>query len=248
MRSDRLILSCEHATARVPAAFRHLFASRRARSLLATHRGFDVGALQVAKGFERRFGKPLYRTYATRLLVDTNRSLQHPGLFSEFSRRLSKAERQRVLQVHYVPYRLQVEAAVREGIGLGHRVVHLSLHSFTPNLDGNERNADVGLLYDPARAGEARLAATWRAALLQRESGLRVRRNYPYRGTADGLTCALRRSFSASRYVGLEVEVSQRFFLTSEIEAARHLIAALVSTFPIRLGEGVTQGRGRDPR
>lgn len=236
MSSDRLILSCEHATARVPAAYEHLFASPRARAMLLTHRAFDLGALAVARSFERRFSSPLYRANVSRLLVDTNRSLHHPRVFSEFSRRLSKAERQRVVQLHYRPYRNQVETAVRRAVEKGHRVVHLSLHSFTPRLDGKERNADVGFLYDPARSGEVHLAASWTKALVQRDPGLKVRRNYPYRGAADGLTRALRCAFVAGRYVGLEVEVNQRFFLTSEPRAARRLIAALVATLPIRLG------------
>ena len=37
----------------------------------------------------------------------------------------------------------------------GRRVIHISSHSFTPELDGKVRSADVGLLYHPGRHGEA---------------------------------------------------------------------------------------------
>ena len=33
-------------------------------------------------------------------------------------------------------------------------MIHLSSHSFTPELDGKVRKADIGLIYDPARQRE----------------------------------------------------------------------------------------------
>ena len=42
---------------------------------------------------------------------------------------------------------------------------------------------------------------------------LRVRRNYPYRGDADGLTTTLRRRFPWQRYLGIEIEVNQKHVL-----------------------------------
>ena len=38
---------------------------------------------------------------------------------------------------------------------------------------------------------------------------LRVRRNYPYNGNADGLTAHLRKRFAQSTYVGIELEINQ---------------------------------------
>ena len=38
---------------------------------------------------------------------------------------------------------------------------------------------------------------------------LRVRRNYPYTGNADGLTAHLRKRFAQSTYVGIELEINQ---------------------------------------
>jgi predicted N-formylglutamate amidohydrolase len=78
-------------------------------------------------------------------------------------------------------------------------------------LDGEARRADVGRLYDPARAGERDLCLRWRNALRRRAPGLTVRRNYPYTGRSDGLTAWLRRRFPAECYLGIELEVNQRF-------------------------------------
>jgi len=89
-------------------------------------------------------------------------------------------------------------------------VIHIAAHSFTPVLDGVARTADVGLLYDPARAGEVHLCARWQAALAALAPQLRTRRNYPYRGKSDGLCSWLRRRFDERAYVGIELEVNQK--------------------------------------
>ena len=48
-------------------------------------------------------------------------------------------------------------------------------------------------------------------------------RNRPYRGTADGLTTALRSRYLPSRYFGIELEVNQRFFSDQHSLAAAAL-------------------------
>jgi predicted N-formylglutamate amidohydrolase len=92
-------------------------------------------------------------------------------------------------------------------------VLHLSVHSFTPVWDDVERDIDIGLLYDPSRARECAFVQDYIDALQSRAPKLRVRRNKPYRGTADGLTTAFRKQFRPTRYLGIELEVSQRFQL-----------------------------------
>ncbi len=112
---------------------------------------------------------------------------------------------------------------MEQAIASGRRVVHFSMHTFTPVLDGIERQADVGLLYDPRRAGEVALCAALRRALLGRRSDLIVRMNYPYQGKADGFTTALRKNWRAVAYVGIEIEVNQKWSL-GERGAWRRLV------------------------
>jgi predicted N-formylglutamate amidohydrolase len=206
MRSP-LVLSCEHGGNAVPARYRGLF--RAARRELASHRGWDPGALVLARELAREHGVELHATAVTRLLADANRSLGHPRLFSEFSRRLPAGERRRVLARYWRPHRRSVARAARAGTR-SCPSVHLSIHSFTPVLAGRVRTVDVGVLYDPAHAGERRFADVFIAALRAARPDLRVRRNRPYRGTGDGLTTELRAELGA-RYVGIELEVSQAF-------------------------------------
>ncbi|MEZ6062372.1 MAG: N-formylglutamate amidohydrolase [Planctomycetaceae bacterium] len=200
--------TCEHAGNSVPDEFRLLFAGHEA--VLETHRGYDIGAFQVAFRIAREVSAPLFHSMVTRLLVDLNRSTHHRSLFSEFSRVLDEAHREDVLRRFYFPYRRNVENAIGQFISEGCPVLHVSVHSFVPELNGRVRNADVGLLYDPARATEVAWCAAMRALLRHWTPELRVRRNYPYLGTADGFTTHLRKLWPNSQYAGIELEINQR--------------------------------------
>jgi predicted N-formylglutamate amidohydrolase len=88
-------------------------------------------------------------------------------------------------------------------------VLHVASHSFTPVLGEAVRNADVACLYDPRRPAESGLARHWLTALARRAPSLRLRRNYPYRGRADGLAALLRKRYPDAAYAGIELEVNQ---------------------------------------
>ncbi len=212
MTADAILITCEHGGNRIPFSCRWLFEGYEA--LLKTHRGYDPGALAMARALARAFQAPLVTSTISRLLVDLNRSPGHPQLFSAATRGAPATLRQKIIEQHYLPYRTRVESLVRQAGSAGRRVVHVSSHSFTPELNGKLRRADVGLLYDPGRDGEARLCARWKAVLAACAPGLRVRRNYPYAGKGDGLTAHLRQRFPIEAYVGIELEVNQAITLT----------------------------------
>jgi predicted N-formylglutamate amidohydrolase len=169
----------------------------------------------MARSLALAFDAPLVISIVSRLLIDLNRSIGHPQLFSVATRGASADVRTQIIERYYRPHRTQVEGLVRQAVSRGRRVLHISSHSFTPMLNGKVRSADVGLLYDPARPGETALCAGWKASLAASAPHLRVRRNYPYAGKGDGLTAHLRRSFSPEAYVGVELEVNQRIVLAA---------------------------------
>jgi predicted N-formylglutamate amidohydrolase len=204
-----LIFSCEHGGNRLPPRYRAAFAGWE--KWLASHRGYDPGALDYARDFARAFRAPLFYSTISRLLIELNRSPGHRQLFSARTRGLPHTERTRLMERYYLPYRTAIEARVRSALGRGRRVLHISCHSFAPRLGAVRRNADIGLLFDPQRAAEARFCGAWRAALRAHAAPLRVRRNYPYRGSSDGLIPWLRRRFPEPGYIGVELEVNQRF-------------------------------------
>lgn len=205
---DSFLVTCEHGGNRIPAPFLPLF--RRRKALLESHRGWDPGALVMAKDLAAALTAPLVSSTVSRLLVDLNRSIGHPRLFSDATEGAAARLRPAIVERHYRPYRSRVEHLVGRSVSRRRRVIHISSHSFTPKLYGEVRRADVGLLYHPGRHAEVELCARWKSALATAHPGLRVRRNYPYAGRGDGLTSYLRRRFSSDVYVGIELEINQR--------------------------------------
>ena len=178
--------------------------------MLDTHRGYDMGALAMARELAAAFAAPLIAGTVSRLLVDLNRSPGHPRLHGEALRRVPADVRARIVERYYAPYRTNTGRCVHQAVTAGHRVVHISSHSFTPKLDGKVRNADIGLLYDPARRGEVDLSGRWKACLETCAPALVIRRNYPYAGKGDGLTSYLRHCYPPGAYVGVELEINQK--------------------------------------
>ena len=171
---------------------------------------------------------PLITAKTSRLLIDCNRSLSHPTCFSEVSEKLAEKDKKHIINNYYTPYREKVEQLIRDQIKAHGAVIHLSIHSFTPVFDGIERNADIGLLYDPRRPGEKEFSTWWKQALKTQAPKLQVRMNYPYQGTSDGFTTALREQFSTEQYSGIEVETNQR--LLKHHEPSTEYLAVLLST------------------
>lgn len=205
-----LLITCEHGGNHIPSRWKSHFVD--AEQALKSHRGYDPGALELAKDIAKQFKAPLIASTTSRLLVELNRSLHHPKLFSAWTRALSRQEKEMILKEFYLPYRTQVEKVISANLP----VLHLSIHSFTPELDGEIRQTEIGLLYDPSRPREKQFATEWKQALRKRApSSFRVRANYPYLGKADGFTTFLRTKWKDSAYIGIELEINQKIVHSS---------------------------------
>ena len=229
--ATRLVVSCEHGGNRIPRPYRDLF--RGCDSMLASHRGYDAGAATLAAEMARTFGAPAFIATVSRLLIDLNRSVGRAQLYSSAVPSQPRALREEILKDYYWPYRTRVETHVAEVIERGGRVIHVSSHSFTPELNGHVRTADIGLLYDPSRLSEAALCERWKQALAVHLPQLRVRFNYPYKGKSDGLASHLRRRFAMPQYIGIELEMNQKHVLQVGMHwrrVRRGVIESLVET------------------
>jgi len=215
-RDVGLLFTCEHGGNRVPRRWAALF--EKHRTLLDSHRGWDPGALTLARALSKAMAAPLVVSTTSRLLVDLNRSEHHRAVFSSITLALPDAERERILEEFYRPYRDRVEQLVAGAISRG-RVVHVSAHSFVPVLNGVTRRADVALLYDPSRKPEKAFCDGWLADLKVELPTLALRRNSPYRGYTDGLTTTLRRRHAEKDYIGVEIEMNQRLLESGDFAA-----------------------------
>ena len=144
-------------------------------------------------------------------------------------------QRRESLDRHYLPHRRRVEALIGARSRPDRPTLHLSCHSFTASLDGVERSADVGLLYDPARGEEAALCAAWQRELSILAPDLRVRRNYPYLGRSDGFTTWWRQRHPETVYLGIELELNQATMVQPRAHARRaQVIEALARVLAAR--------------
>jgi predicted N-formylglutamate amidohydrolase len=218
----KLMLTCEHASNHVPATFKKFVPA----DVLETHRAYDIGARAVFRKLVK-FAKPEFYCEGkfSRLFVDLNRTITNKVVFSEYydtqnSRvQTAVAKMKAQARAYWREYRENVEKFVSKNIRSLRQaqrpeavIVHLGIHSFTPVLNGKVRNTDIGILYDPARPLERAYANVIKAEIKRLYPKMKVRFNYPYKGTSDGLTTTLRKKFGP-RYVGIEIEINQKFFI-----------------------------------
>ncbi len=211
MTSICYLISCEHGGNEVPPDYAPLFSSSGGKRDLNSHRGYDPGSFDAATRLAAELGTSFISSTTTRLLVDLNRSLDNPQLFSKYAMMLSESERATLLSKHYHPYRQQITNQIASLLASNDRVIHLSMHTFTPRFRGTHRPLDVGILYDPSRAEEKKFSE----AIVNRFASLaphrRVRHNEPYLGIDDGLTTYLRTQHPSRQYVGIEIEINNRY-------------------------------------
>lgn len=219
MKRNSILFTCEHASCAVPQ-FLKKNSSQISQLILRSHRGFDEGALEIAKSLQNYFSEsievPLFSGRWSRLVIDLNRSANHPKVFSKWTRVISKEKRLKIMNSIYHPFRTQVIEFILSQLKNKRNVCHLSIHTFTPVLNGEVRNCEIGILYDPRRVKELKLARQIKKNIEKmvcenQLDQVRVRMNYPYRGTSDGHTAQLRKRFTASGYSGIELEFNQRW-------------------------------------
>jgi len=205
----KFIITCEHGGNNVPDELAKYFS--KAGKILDTHRGYDIGALDLARNLSSGLRSPFFYSETTRLVADLNRSTFSKNLFSEFTSVLNKEEKDRILEKYYFPYRNTVESEIIR-LAQEQRVIHIAVHSFTSVMNDQVRNADIGLLYDPKRKPEKTFCSVWKQKLDKETSSFKTRMNYPYRGISDCLPLKLKRILPPEKYTGIELEINNKVF------------------------------------
>lgn len=195
--NDNFIISCEHGGNKIPDFAKHeIFIPEK---ILNSHKAYDKGACSIAIKLGELLGKkPIINTYS-RLVIDFNRSLHHKNIFSKYSKNIKSEIRDQLVK-EYSNYRQVLEKKIKV------ETIHLSVHSFTPIMNGIKRNCDFAVLYDPINVKERQIAIQIKRELTK--VGIRCRLNYPYQGKADGLTTFFRKKIGKG-YYGLELEFNQ---------------------------------------
>jgi predicted N-formylglutamate amidohydrolase len=133
-------------------------------------------------------------------------------LFPVATRRWSAPDRSQLIEEVYEPYRSQLRRSIQMMLARSATVLHLSVRTFplkAKDAKATPRRTDLGLLYDPASIDEVDLCLDWIDDLYDEVPMLRVRRNYPQRGTGDCITKAMRTEFAGTGYLGIEMLLNQ---------------------------------------
>ena len=185
-----------------------------------------MGALAFAKQLSDGLRVKLFETRISRLLVDCNRSVHNPQVFSEFVKPLRSEEKNAILQKYYYRYRNSIESYIRQQL-MKKPVLHVSMHTFTPVWEGVERNIDVSLLFDENRKLENDLCTSWFDRIREELVGFDVLTNVPYKGSDDGFTTYLREKFPTQGYMGVEIEINQKW---ADTQQGEKFVSVLQST------------------
>ncbi len=220
--SQTFIFSCCHASNIIPEEYNYLFQGKE--DVLYSHKAFDPGALRIAKHVSSTINVPLYYTTFSRLLVEGNRAPGDEELFSEYVKHEPEIVKNDIMEKYYWPHHKRVEDEISKLNSEGRQVIHIALHTFAPVVDGEVRKTDIGLLFHPDRKWEQSFAEDLKKEILKQNPNRQVDLNLPYPGTNESYPNRLRELFSQDKYLGFEIEVNQKYYLTGEPEVWKKVI------------------------
>lgn len=148
-----LILTCEHASAQIPAEYDNLGLPV---AELNRHIARDKGVKEVTELLAQKLGCFAIMGNYSRLLIDLNRRPEEDELIVKVSdqtvvpgnEKLSAEERQKRLDVYYKPYYAAIERQIEHLQKLGKTPLVFSVHSYTPQLKGGAyRPWQAGILW-----------------------------------------------------------------------------------------------------
>jgi predicted N-formylglutamate amidohydrolase len=154
-------------------------------SELTRHIAWDIGIAEVTRRLAERLDAPAILSGYSRLVIDCNRHLDDPTSIAQESdgvkvpgnRGLDADARRLRAESCFWPYQRAIAGAIADAKDAGRTPVLISMHSFTPVMQGFERPWQIGILYnDDGRVAERLLRA------LRRDPLLTVGDNEPYSG------------------------------------------------------------------
>ena len=200
------LLTGDHAGQAIPAALGDLGLSTADRQ---RHIAVDIGVEQLGLELAALLGAPFVRQVFSRLVIDCNRDPTRPDAMPETSDgthiagnvRLDARDRQARIEAIFEPYQRAIGEVIQARTTAGLETIFVSLHSFTPAMDGSARPWHIGVLHD---GGDTRFALDL-LDRLQIEPHLVVAGNEPYRMDQTDYTVPRHVYPRGLAYVELEV-------------------------------------------
>jgi len=231
-----ILLVCDHASDRFPESLGFLGLDPFARRC---HLAVDIGAGALTERLAERLGATAVLQNYSRLVVDCNRELMDPGAFLEYgdgilvpgNRNLHKADKDLRANALYWPYHAAIDGQVERLSRLGAPPAMISVHSFTPVLNGESRPWQIGVLWDKDEA--------MRQIFLEgfRDAGYVVGDNEPYSGKApQDYTIDNHAEANGLHHVGIEIR-QDLIGHDVGVEEIADAMAAIIAAVPGRLDE-----------
>jgi predicted N-formylglutamate amidohydrolase len=178
--SRGLVIICDHASKVIPPDLSGLGLSG---ADLQRHIAWDIGAARVAALLATRFKVPAIFAGVSRLVIDCNRDPGDPASIpTEVDRtpipgnvHLTVWQRAERMSRWFVPYHNGVEAIMSAALATVRDPVVLSVHSMTPEMNGQLRTWPIAL-----SSHEDKRLATPMLAALRKRIGFVVGDNQPY--------------------------------------------------------------------
>ena len=150
------------------------------------HLAIDIGAGKLTEKIAKSLGFTAVIAQYSRLVIDCNRQLMDPGAFLEYgdgilvpgNRNLTQADKDARADAIYWPYHNAIEDQIMRLRAVGPAPAFISIHSFTPVLNGVSRDVQMGVLWDT----DSRLSDIFLEDF--RAAGFLTGDNEPYSGQA----------------------------------------------------------------
>ncbi|MEM1234763.1 MAG: N-formylglutamate amidohydrolase [Pseudomonadota bacterium] len=224
-RRGRFVITCDHATNRVPSEVGSLGLSA---ADLGRHIAYDIGALGVARTLGKMLESPVVSSNFSRLVIDPNRGADDPTLVMKlYDGTIIPGNRDADVDARLRQFYWPYDDALTAAMEARPEAALISIHSFTPQLRGRAaRPWEIGILH----AGDARLSAPLIQELRKTEN-LTVGVNEPYAGHLPG-DAVDRHALRAARHNTL-IELRQDLIgdATAQAQWAARLVEPLNRAF-----------------
>jgi predicted N-formylglutamate amidohydrolase len=230
-----ILLVCDHASCRFPQALGDMGLDPFARRC---HLAIDIGAGKLTETIARSLGITAVIAQYSRLVVDCNRQLMDPGAFLEYgdgilvpgNRNLTQEQKDARADAIYWPYHNAIDEQVTRLRAVGPKPAFISIHSFTPVLNGIVREVQMGVLWDK----DARLSDIFIEEF--RAAGFLTGDNEPYSGRApQDFTIDHHAEEIELPHVGIEVRQDLIDDIAG-VEKIAPIMRRIIESIPERIG------------
>ena len=200
-----VLLVCDHASNRFPRSLGTMGLDYLNR---VSHIALDIGANAIAEALADNLGATAVLCQYSRLIVDCNRNLIDDSAFLKYSdgvdvpgnHNLQSSEKEKRVSEIYWPYHNAIKDQIVRLKKHGIDPVVISIHSFTPVINGNDREWEMGVLWDKDPA----TAEIFLNKLI--EAGYVVGDNKPYSGKdPEDFTIDFHAESAGLPHVGIEI-------------------------------------------